>query len=135
MGSLNNGLDIKIGLHSGSIGAGIYGSAKGRPSFDTWGPVVNTAKRLEFYGEKGNVHFSKEVRDALGHRFSNQLHTVLREKELEGIKGIEDGTISYILPVRKSGTTQVGLPEKFLQLVGFQRAKFARWKITNEETE
>ena len=134
--SVSNNYDIKIGLHSGSVGAGIFGSDKGRPSFDIWGPVVNTAKKLESNTEPGTVHLSNEVREALGHRFSNQLHVVLREKELEGIKGVEDGTKTYVLPVKaENANNTIGLPEKFLQLVGFQKAKFARWKIANEETE
>ena len=133
--SLNNGFMVRIGLHSGSIGAGIYGSDKGRPSFDAWGPVVNIAKRLEAYGEEGNVHISKQVNNALGHRFAAQLHQILTEKVLTGVKGVQDGEQSFILGVKAADSNQVVLPDKFMQLVGFQKAKFARWRIANEETE
>jgi PAS domain S-box-containing protein len=133
--ALQNGFLVRIGLNSGSLGAGIYGSAKGRPGFDAWGPVVNIAKRLESAGEPGHVHMSKSTVDALGNRFAGALHAIIRPQRLEGIKGMTDNTETYALPVKADDSNQVIVPEKFLQMVNFQKAKYARWKIASDETE
>ena len=54
-----NGLpffDIRIGLHSGPVVAGIVGLKKF--AYDIWGDTVNIASRLESSGETGKVNIS-----------------------------------------------------------------------------
>ena len=49
---------IRIGLHSGSVVAGIIGENKF--AYDMWGDAVNTASRMESHGEAGKIHVSQE---------------------------------------------------------------------------
>lgn len=51
--------DLRIGIHSGPVIAGIIGHKK--RSFDIWGDTVNTASRMESTGEPGKVNISSET--------------------------------------------------------------------------
>jgi adenylate cyclase len=48
--------DLRIGIHSGPVIAGIVGQKK--RSYDIWGDTVNTASRMESSGEPGKVNIS-----------------------------------------------------------------------------
>ena len=48
--------DIRIGIHTGTVVAGVVGQKK--LSFDIWGDTVNTASRMESSGEPGKVNIS-----------------------------------------------------------------------------
>ncbi|MBL8003948.1 MAG: tetratricopeptide repeat protein [Candidatus Kapabacteria bacterium] len=50
-------LQIRIGLHSGSVVAGIIGEKKF--AYDVWGDAVNVASRMESYSEAGRIHISE----------------------------------------------------------------------------
>ncbi len=52
-------LDIRIGINSGSLIAGIIGVKKF--AYDIWGDTVNTAARMEQAGEKGKINISKNT--------------------------------------------------------------------------
>lgn len=55
--SLNdNSFEIRIGIHSGPVIAGIVGVKKF--AYDIWGDTVNTAARMEQNGEKGKLNVS-----------------------------------------------------------------------------
>ncbi|HRO07652.1 MAG TPA: adenylate/guanylate cyclase domain-containing protein [Saprospiraceae bacterium] len=49
--------DIRIGIHSGSVVAGIVGIKKF--AYDIWGDTVNTAARMEQTGEAGKLNISE----------------------------------------------------------------------------
>ncbi|MBK7936468.1 MAG: response regulator [Lewinellaceae bacterium] len=51
--------DVRIGIHSGSVIAGVVGNTKF--AFDIWGDDVNIAARLESNGEKGRINVSEST--------------------------------------------------------------------------
>ncbi|MBU0764575.1 MAG: adenylate/guanylate cyclase domain-containing protein [Bacteroidetes bacterium] len=58
-GKINSGQEpweIKIGIHSGPVIAGVIGRKKF--AYDIWGDTVNVAARLVQEGEKGKVNIS-----------------------------------------------------------------------------
>ena len=48
--------DIRIGIHTGTVVAGVIGQKK--LSYDIWGDTVNTASRMESSGEAGKINIS-----------------------------------------------------------------------------
>ena len=60
-------LEMRIGIHSGPVAAGIIG--ENRFLYDVWGDTVNLAARLEASGQPGTVHISNETRQALSQRY------------------------------------------------------------------
>lgn len=59
--------DIRIGLNSGSVIAGIVGVKKFQ--YDIWGDAVNTASRMESSGEVGQVNISETTYALVKDRF------------------------------------------------------------------
>jgi class 3 adenylate cyclase len=57
----NPGFEIRIGIHTGSVVAGIVGTKKF--AYDIWGDTVNTASRMESSGEAGKVNISQTTYD------------------------------------------------------------------------
>ena len=53
------GWDIRIGMHSGSVVAGVVGTKKF--AFDIWGNTVNLASRMESSGVTGRVNLSERT--------------------------------------------------------------------------
>ena len=60
-------IELRIGMHSGPVVAGIIGQAKF--SYDLWGDTVNTASRLEAFGVPGEIHISRVTRDLIADQF------------------------------------------------------------------
>lgn len=72
-------LTLRIGIHSGPVGAGVVG--RGRQLYDLWGDTVNVASRMESQGEPGAIQISPATADALGDAF------VLRPRGAIEVKG------------------------------------------------
>jgi adenylate cyclase len=51
-----NNWDIRIGIHTGTVIAGVVGQKK--LSYDIWGDTVNIASRMESSGEAGKINIS-----------------------------------------------------------------------------
>jgi class 3 adenylate cyclase len=56
-------LNIRIGIHTGSVVAGVIGRKKF--IYDLWGDTVNTASRMESHGIPGQVHVTEAIYQAL----------------------------------------------------------------------
>ncbi len=59
--------DLRIGIHTGSVIAGVVGQKKF--SYDIWGDTVNTASRMESSGEIGRVNISGSTFKLVQHFF------------------------------------------------------------------
>jgi adenylate cyclase len=58
---------VRIGLHSGPVVAGVIGTSKF--VYDLWGDAVNVASRLETAAPPGRIQVSERVAEALGDAF------------------------------------------------------------------
>ncbi|KAL7525767.1 hypothetical protein ACHAXR_001150 [Thalassiosira sp. AJA248-18] len=56
-------LNIRIGIHSGPVTAGVLRGNKAR--FDLFGDTINTAQRIESTGEPNKIHISRETAELL----------------------------------------------------------------------
>ncbi|MCJ8154741.1 hypothetical protein MKJ01_13300 [Chryseobacterium sp. SSA4.19] len=70
-------LDIRIGINSGSLIAGIVGVKKF--AYDIWGDTVNTAARMEQNSEKGRINISEStyqlVKEKIVCEYRGKIHT------------------------------------------------------------
>ncbi|MBK7764538.1 MAG: adenylate/guanylate cyclase domain-containing protein [Bacteroidetes bacterium] len=65
---MNGGkFDIRVGIHSGPLVAGIVGVKKF--AYDIWGDTVNTASRMESSGETGKINISADTYSLIQNRF------------------------------------------------------------------
>lgn len=61
--TLDRPIQLRIGVHSGPVVAGVIGSHKF--AFDLWGDTVNTASRMESHGIPGRVQLSETTAQLL----------------------------------------------------------------------
>ena len=59
---------VRIGIHSGSVVAGIVGIKKF--AYDIWGDTVNTAARMEQYSEPGKINISQATYELVKDKFN-----------------------------------------------------------------
>jgi len=64
----NSTFEIRIGIHSGSVVAGIVGVKKF--AYDIWGDTVNTAARMEQNSEAGKINISQTTYELVKDKFN-----------------------------------------------------------------
>lgn len=69
---------IRIGIHSGSVVAGIVGVKKF--AYDIWGDTVNTAARMEQHGAPGRINVSQNTYELVKDTFSCEYRGELEVK-------------------------------------------------------
>ena len=85
-------LALRIGIHSGPATAGIIGDT--RFSYDVWGDAVNTASRMESYGQPGRIQVSEAFRTLAADAFE------FEDGGASDIKGIGMATTYFLLRAR-----------------------------------
>ena len=58
---------VRIGMNCGPVVAGVIGKRKF--SYDLWGDAVNTAARMESYGDAGKIQVTEAVYSKLRHKY------------------------------------------------------------------
>ncbi len=78
--TLSSPFEIRIGLHTGPVAAGIIGQHK--YVYDVWGSTVNHASRYESYSLPGHVHISEQLARPLMDKFDCESRGLLEMRSI-----------------------------------------------------
>ncbi len=73
-------LNMRIGVHSGLVIAGVIGVRKF--TYDLWGDTVNVASRMESTGQPGRVHVSPQTAALIGSEYELEARGKIEVKSL-----------------------------------------------------
>ena len=83
------GLDLRIGINSGPVVAGIIGTKKF--TYDLWGDTVNMASRMESHGQSDRIQVSAATHHLLKTKF------VLEERGMVQIKHADPMPVFHLI--------------------------------------
>ena len=83
-------LDIRIGIHTGNVIAGIIG--KNKFAYDLWGATVNLASRLESTCEPGRIQISENTKEIIGDKVECEER---KDVQVKGIGRINTYYVNY----------------------------------------
>jgi class 3 adenylate cyclase len=86
-------LDIRIGVHTGPLVAGVIG--KNKFAYDTWGDTVNTASSMESHAIAGRIQVSESTAELIKQDFE------LEDRGIIDIKG-KGGMRTWLVKDTKS---------------------------------
>ncbi|TMG23662.1 MAG: adenylate/guanylate cyclase domain-containing protein [Chloroflexi bacterium] len=92
------GLELRIGINSGPVVAGVIG--RKRFLYDLWGDAVNMASRMESQGTRGQIQVTRETYELLKDEFE------LEPRGMVAIKGKGDVETWYLVGHRGSDSTE-----------------------------
>ena len=92
------GLELRIGINSGPVVAGVIG--RKRFLYDLWGDAVNMASRMESQGTRGQIQETRETYELLKDEFE------LEPRGMVAIKGKGDVETWYLVGHRGSDSTE-----------------------------
>ena len=76
--------EVRIGIHSGTVIAGIVGVTKF--AYDIWGDTVNTAARMEQNSEPGKINISHTTYELVKDKFSTEYRGEIEAKNKGKLK-------------------------------------------------
>jgi guanylate cyclase len=92
------GLELRIGINSGPVVAGVIG--RKRFLYDLWGDAVNMASRMESHGTRGQIQVTRATYELLKDEFE------LEPRGTVAIKGKGDVETWYLVGRRDSDSTE-----------------------------
>jgi class 3 adenylate cyclase len=88
----NSTLEVTIGIHTGSIIAGVVGKIKF--SFDIWGDTVNIASLLGKNGKEGKINISETTANLLKDRVLIEYNGRLNQEiDVYSVKGLQENIL------------------------------------------
>jgi 3'5'-cyclic nucleotide phosphodiesterase/Adenylate and Guanylate cyclase catalytic domain len=102
LGPGTSDLALRIGLHSGSVIAGVLRGDKSR--FQLFGDTMNTASRMESNGERNRIQVSQETADLIV--AGGKGHWLTARADLIKAKGKGDLQTYWLTPQRRSKAIQ-----------------------------